>query len=86
MKKRLLMIGASLLCLMLTITACASGSPSGSVDGHENVTLKVYNWAEYIDENVLHDFEQTYPWIKVEYNVFTNNEEMLTQIENDPTV
>lgn len=49
-------------------------------------TLKIYNWADYIDEDVLQDFkvwykEQTGEDIKIIYQVFDINEIMLTKIE-----
>ncbi len=49
-------------------------------------TLKIYNWADYIDFNVLEEFktwytEQTGEPIEVIYNTFDINENMLTEIE-----
>ncbi|MBO7270315.1 MAG: extracellular solute-binding protein, partial [Bacteroidales bacterium] len=48
--------------------------------------LKVYNWADYIDETVLDDFEvwyqeQTGEAITVVYQTFDINETMLSRIE-----
>ncbi|RHJ83453.1 ABC transporter substrate-binding protein [Parabacteroides sp. AM08-6] len=48
--------------------------------------LKVYNWADYIDEDVLAEFpawykEQTGEEIRIIYQVFDINEIMLTKIE-----
>ena len=50
-------------------------------------TLKIYNWADYIDmTNVLNNFpswykEQTGEEVEVLYQTFDINESMLTQIE-----
>lgn len=49
-------------------------------------TLKVYNWADYIDMNVLNSFpawyyEQTGEQVEVLYQTFDINENMLTNIE-----
>ena len=49
-------------------------------------TLKVYNWADYIDETVLDDFkvwykEQTGEEVEVIYQLFDINEIMLAKIE-----
>lgn len=49
-------------------------------------TLKIYNWADYIDFNVLEEFktwytEQTGEEIEIIYNTFDINENMLTEIE-----
>lgn len=48
--------------------------------------LKVYNWADYIDEQVLEDFPQWYEQqtgkkIRIIYQTFDINEIMLTKIE-----
>ena len=48
--------------------------------------LKVYNWADYIGEGVLEDFqeyykEQTGEDIRIVYQTFDINEIMLTKIE-----
>lgn len=49
-------------------------------------TLKIYNWADYIDMNVLNGFpawyyEQTGEEVEVLYQTFDINESMLTEIE-----
>ena len=49
-------------------------------------TLKVYNWADYIDEDLLTEFEkwyeeQTGESVKVVYQLFDINEVMLAKIE-----
>ncbi len=48
--------------------------------------LKIYNWADYIDEDMVADFEkwyheQTGKYIHVVYQTFDINESMLTEIE-----
>ncbi|QZY57568.1 spermidine/putrescine ABC transporter substrate-binding protein [Crassaminicella profunda] len=42
--------------------------------------LNVYNWGEYIDPQVLEDFEKEYG-IKVYYETYAGNEEMLTKVQ-----
>ena len=49
-------------------------------------TLKVYNWADYIDENVLSEFEEWYKEqtgeeVEIIYQLFDINEIMLAKIE-----
>jgi hypothetical protein len=68
-----------LLCILL-LTSCTGASEKRS---H---VLKVYNWADYIDEEVLAEFpawykEQTGEDIRIIYQVFDINEIMLTKIE-----
>ena len=63
---------------------CLSVSNTFAAD-REN-TLKVYNWADYIDMNVLNGFpawyyEQTGEQVEVLYQTFDINESMLTEIE-----
>ena len=49
-------------------------------------TLKVYNWADYIDEDLIEEFEQWYyeqtgEPVKIIYQLFDINETMLSKIE-----
>lgn len=49
-------------------------------------TLKVYNWADYIDESLIGEFEQWYEEqtgepVKIVYQLFDINEIMLSKIE-----
>ena len=71
--KRLLYIFAAALLL----SACS--------EGRENI-LKVYNWADYIDEDLLGEFEQWYKEqtgedVTIIYQTFDINETMLSKIE-----
>lgn len=58
----------------------------GHSDEARSRVLKVYNWADYIDEEVLAEFpawykQQTGEEIRIIYQVFDINEIMLTKIE-----
>ena len=73
--KRLVTIIASLLCLASSAWAADRAR-----------TLKIYNWADYIDETVLDDFkvwykEQTGEEVEIIYQLFDINEIMLAKIE-----
>lgn len=73
-------IVAACACIMLSLTGCYNTGES-----REKV-LKVYNWADYIDEDVLAGFpawykEQTGEDVRVVYQTFDINEIMLTKIE-----
>lgn len=77
MKKSLLI--ASLAALLLGFNA-----PSQARDREH--TLKIYNWADYIDEDLLVEFpvwykEQTGEDVEIIYDMFDINENMLTKIE-----
>ena len=41
--------------------------------------LNVYNWGEYIDKQVITNFEREYH-VRVNYSLFTSNEEMYTKL------
>ena len=88
MKKRVFAIStASLTAASVLLSGCgASGNTgtsgtdsaaSGSADGGE---LYVYNWGEYIDEDVISQFEEE-TGITVVYDLFETNEEMYPVIE-----
>ena len=69
-----------LLIALLTLGSCVRSQEERSK------ILKVYNWADYIDEDVLAEFpewykQQTGEDIRVIYQVFDINEVMLTKIE-----
>ena len=67
-------------CGLLSLTGCYK-----TREPRENV-LKIYNWADYIDEDVLAEFpdwykQQTGEDLRIIYQVFDINEIMLTKIE-----
>ena len=71
--KRILLLAVAALMLM----GCSED---------RNHILKVYNWADYIDEDLLDDFEvwyeeQTGEPVEIIYQTFDINETMLSKIE-----
>lgn len=73
--------------LMAALTFAGITLPSASQAADRAHTLKVYNWADYIDmDNVLNTFPawykaQTGEDVTIQYSTFDINESMLTQIE-----
>lgn len=74
-------LSATLICIatLMSLTACRNQEKRDEI-------LKVYNWADYIDEDVLASFpdwyeKQTGKKIRVIYQTFDINEVMLTKIE-----
>lgn len=61
---------------MLLTTACSNNDSSKYPNGE----VKVYNFGEYIDPDVITDFENEYG-IKVVYDMFETNEEMYPIVE-----
>ena len=77
--KKINSIICSLMLSLLLLTSCYNS------ENREEI-LKVYNWADYIDENVLTDFpkwyeEQTGRKVRIIFQTFDINEVMLTKIE-----
>jgi spermidine/putrescine transport system substrate-binding protein len=71
-----------IIALMVGLTTLAF---SLSAQDREH-TLKVYNWADYIDESLIPEFEQWYKEqtgedVKIIYQLFDVNEIMLSKIE-----
>ena len=69
-----------LLCSLFALSSCRDSAEERSR------VLKIYNWGDYIDEDVLSEFpawykEQTGEEIRIIYQVFDINEIMLTKIE-----
>ena len=75
MKKKI--ISAALACVMAT---SAAATFMGCAPRDE--ILKIYNWGDYIDEDLIGDFEDWYQaetgkTITVEYDTFETNEDMM---------
>lgn len=61
----------TLLVLLLLIFGCKTESKR---------ELKIYNWANYIGENTVKDFESEFGY-KVTYDNFSSNEELLAKLQ-----
>lgn len=75
MKKALssLLVLAVFLSVIISLTGCGDS-------GEDKVTLKVYNWGDYIGEEVVQQFEEKYN-IKVIYDTFATNEDMYVKLK-----
>lgn len=76
-KKFLSKVSAAALLAILLLASCS---------GDRSKVLKIYNWADYIDEELLEEFrdwyrEQTGEEVTVVYQLFDINEVMLSKIE-----
>ncbi|SFB66511.1 ABC transporter substrate-binding protein [Butyrivibrio sp. YAB3001] len=76
MKKKLL--STILTCTIIAASLCACGSEDKSSNGK----LYVYNWGEYIDEDVITQFEEE-TGIDVIYDMFETNEIMFAKLAQD---
>ena len=64
------------LCILLTLVGCSKSDP---VDKYGSDVLNVFNWGEYIGEDVIANFEEEYG-VKVNYSLFDSNEIMYTKL------
>ena len=76
MKKNALVSILAILLACCVVMGCASAL----ADSQKQRTLTVFNWFDYIDEDVIKMFEQE-TGIKVTYTNFTTNEEMFVKLE-----
>ncbi len=67
----------SLVCVLCMVVALLSGCSGDS----DKPTLTVYNWGDYIDEEVNKMFEEEFD-CNVVYATFEQNEDMYTKIKN----
>ncbi|EJU19873.1 ABC transporter, solute-binding protein [Peptoanaerobacter stomatis] len=73
----------SILLLTLFLTGCSSKNNDEGTK-KSDITLNVYNWGDFIDPDVINMFEEE-TGIKVNYENFNNNEELLAKIEAGST-
>lgn len=74
MKKNIKLL-AGFLAMVILLSILVGCSPG------KKETLTVYNWAEYIDESVLRQFEKEYG-VKVIYETFSTNEDMYVKLKS----
>ena len=74
--KKLWKICTLALSFLMLFTVAGCGGQSS-----DQVTLRVYNWGDYIDEDVLAQFEEENPDIHVVYDTFDSNESMLAKMD-----
>ena len=70
--------------LLLTFTALGILTGCGNTNDSASNKLYVYNWGEYIDEEVIEQFEEE-TGIDVIYDMFETNEIMYAKLAQDPS-
>ncbi len=84
----------AVLLFALALAACGGGPTGGPAGGPgdeptaETTTgevqldteLSVYNWEDYIDEQVLRDYEERYG-VTITYDTYASNEDLLTKLQ-----
>ena len=74
-----------IISTLLSLSSCYNNS-----EDRQNI-IKIYNWADYIGEGVLEDFQKYYKEetgedIEIIYQTFDINEIMLTKIDRKSVV
>lgn len=83
--KRMKQVVLFLLSLCILTAFPAASAPAVSAD---TVTIKVYNWGEYISDgsegtlNTIKEFEKQNPDIKVKYTTYATNEELYAKLRS----
>lgn len=72
------------LAIVLAIALSMTMGLVGCNKKDDSKSLNVYNWGDYIDPDVLKDFEEEFG-IKVNYNTFATNEDMYVAIKKGGT-
>lgn len=83
MKKNWLVAGVLILSIAL-MAGCGPKTEGGQDNASDNVTLTVYNWGEYMDPDILTQFEDE-TGIHINYEVFPTNEEMYVKLTKGGT-
>ncbi len=73
----------------LLVAACGGGGSDNAADdcepGETDGDLAFYNWADYMDEELLLAFEEE-TGISIDYTVYESNEQMLSQVESEAAI
>ena len=73
----------------LLVAACGGGGSDNAADdcepGETDGDLAFYNWADYIDEELLLAFEEE-TGVSIDYTVYESNEQMLSQVESEAAI
>lgn len=65
--------------LLVAVLALALALPLAACGGKDQVTINVLNWGDYIDPELIDQFEEE-TGIQVKYSTMTSNEEMLVKL------
>ncbi len=82
---RAMALGLGMSTIGLVLTACGKEKPSGHEAGTTELgpiekELNIYNWSDYIAEDVIPNFEKEFG-VKVTYDTYESNEEMVAKLQ-----
>jgi len=78
-------LATSLILFSLSGCANSNSQSTSTADTEEDVTLNIYNWGDYLDPDVIAEFETEYPHIKIQETYYDSNEAMLAKLKADST-
>jgi len=74
-----------LLMVPLALVACDTSDNTGNANGNEDDELAdeliIFNWSEYMPDQIIEDFEEEFG-VKVTYSTFSSNQEMLAKVQS----
>lgn len=70
--------------MVLAISLLVIATGCGGQNSSSKTVLNVYNWGDYIDPQTVKDFEKEFD-VKVNYETFATNEEMLAKVKTGGT-
>lgn len=71
-----------IVLIALLLAACSSSNEQADSAEQELADqLFVFNWADYIPQEVIDDFEEEFG-VEVVYSTFSSNQEMLTKVNS----
>ena len=73
------MLACAMILSLLAVPAAVLGADFDPIAAFGSNVLNVYNWGEYIDMNVIYNFEKEYN-VRVNYDRYTSNEDMYTKL------
>src|SRR5690606_40126081 len=74
-------MGKKFIAMAILVLGISGLIFTGCGENKDRITINVYNWGDYIDEDVIRDFEDKYD-IRVNYDQFATNEEMYVKIKS----
>lgn len=74
-------MGKKFIAMAILVLGISGLIFTGCGENTDRITINVYNWGDYIDEDVIRDFEDKYD-IRVNYDQFATNEEMYVKIKS----
>ncbi|MEW6661922.1 MAG: polyamine ABC transporter substrate-binding protein [Bacillota bacterium] len=85
--RRVLLVGIVVLFVAAAGLGCAKDKPKDQASSAPAPqapvlakTLNVYNWSDYLPEDIIREFEQEFG-VKVNYDTYASNEELLAKLQ-----